>query len=320
MVRHGHLLRLGAQSPASLWGGLDGGRLSRGGPRGRVIGWTSESAGRLRTKLAALDHEALAGLVCIEMTRTVRRSPATAREWASAWNTLRGSMKRRGLVHYVDVLEWQLRRVPHAHSLLWFDPDAGVTGFELIGDWLRIASPWGPLRVGQDAAVARQESAVAEYMAKHGFRTAKHGQRDNAAAPAHWLAQGSVGRLWSASRGLPQHDEIRTRGLAVRQLEALRESLALRHGYLAFRRAVARGRDPVEARAKVEGSIREREIWKGLVLWERDDEWLAAAWQAARWGEVLEVPPTGSWHDLDEESQRAAVTMLFGERDAKEAA
>ena len=305
LSRRGNLLKLKVEYLAPVRG--------PGGKRERILGWTGESAGRLREKLAGLDLEALAGLTCIAATRTVRRCPETAAAWSGLWDVHRRGLKRQGLVHYVDVLEWQERRVPHGHALMWFERGAGVAGFEIIGEWLRIAAHYGPLRVGQDASVARQESAVAEYMAKHGFRTAKHGQRDNARAPARWLSQGSVGRLWSASRGLPVLDEVRLRGLEVRRLEALQESLALRHGYLAFRRAVARGRDAVEARRQVEESIRGREIWQGLVLWERDDGWLAAALEAARDGEVVDPPATFGWGDLSADEQARWQRELFGD-------
>lgn len=308
-MRRGNLLKLKVDYLGAVGRGP-------GGKRDRVLGWTGESAGRLREKLAGLDLGALAGLTCIAATRTVRSCPESAAVWAKLWNVHREGLRRRGLVHFVDVLEWQERRVPHGHALLWFERGASVTGFEIIGDWLRIAEAFGPLRVGQDAAIARQESAVAEYLAKHGFRTAKHGQRDNARAPARWLAQGSVGRLWSASRGLPVLPESRVRGLEVRCLEALRESIALRHGYLAFKRAVREGRDPEKARAEVQASIRGREVWQGLVLWERDDEWLARAWDAARHGEVVDVPCTGAFCDLTEEEQQQALRILNGEEAA----
>lgn len=184
--------------------------------RGREVGHTLDKSRRLVRFLRSIDWAAVlaSGDVGVWVTLTVREVPDVA-EWRRVRKSFFRQLRREcQLITWgVWVLEWQLRKAPHIHLLVfqrWVEvgePDlrelnrnlaAHHLGAVAVDIWLRL---WGrrgnrARRVGQDIQPVTDHHGINLYLAKHGGRTAHHYQRDHVNIPEAGGWRESTGGVW----------------------------------------------------------------------------------------------------------------------------
>jgi hypothetical protein len=166
--------------------------------RGAVGGWSIQATRRLRRWLYSVDGEALTGQG-YAMTLTVRDLPATPAEWAAARRAFLERLRREGLLRYQWLTEFQMRRVPHLHGMVFF-PEASVGLAErVVEHWLAAAAPWRPAARSQSVTPVWGLPGWLQYQAKHSARGVRHYQRAN--VPEAW--ESGTGRLWGAGGEWP---------------------------------------------------------------------------------------------------------------------
>jgi hypothetical protein len=112
-------------------------------------------------------------------------------------------MDRLGLVRGQWLTEWQKRRVPHMHGVLFF-PEGSVGLQEAVrGHWLDVAAPWGAEARGQVITPLWGLSGWLRYQAKHSGRSIRHAQRQG--MPPGWTVSG---RLWGVVGEWPTREEV----------------------------------------------------------------------------------------------------------------
>jgi hypothetical protein len=94
----------------------------RGGPRGKVTGWSPGAARRNVAFLRSVEVEHLDGLG-LAATLTVKHCPASPQVWADLVRAWVMRQRRAGMRRLHWVMEFQRRGVPHLHAAIWFDPD-----------------------------------------------------------------------------------------------------------------------------------------------------------------------------------------------------
>lgn len=172
-------------------------------PRGKVRGWSRQSAMRLRRWFYTVDGERLDG-AGVGVTLTVRDLPPSATDWTRTRETFVKRLRRAGLLRGQWLTEWQRRGVPHLHGCLFF-PEGSEGLQELVtGHWLASASDWSPGASGQHVKPLWGLSGWLQYQAKHSARGVRHYQRAN--VPAAWRE--STGRLWGVVGDWPTREEL----------------------------------------------------------------------------------------------------------------
>lgn len=185
------------QYPSGATAGVEPGRVRL--PlvkRSTIKGWSAEAASRHVAFLRSIDHEAMADRFVYSFTLTLRDTPETAEEWSAARDYWLQAVRRRGVVAYHWVVEWQRRGTPHLHGALVFDHElVPRERFELLAAWVAAAAPYRPAMIAQNLGRTMDAAAWSQYVAKHSARSARHYQRSG--MPAGWV---NSGRLWGSSR------------------------------------------------------------------------------------------------------------------------
>lgn len=135
-------------------------------------------------------------------TLTVKDCPESPDEWASLRDTVLKFLRRRGMIRYHWVTEWQARGAPHLHGVVFFDPetfDLEVQG-DFIQHWCRITAHLGTLSRGQHADWYRSWEGWAKYVSKHAGRGFSHYQRQADTLPKGW---DNAGRMWGRGGDWP---------------------------------------------------------------------------------------------------------------------
>lgn len=167
--------------------------------RGACTGWTRATAARNQRFLMSVDHRALDEGHGMAFTLTVRDCPASAKEWATARDTLLKRVARSGAVRWHWVTEWTKRGVPHLHLVVFWSPealsrmpdDAPYPAEVVLSAWLEIAAQWGTAGRGQHARPLDGVKGWFAYCAKHAARGVFHYQRTE--KPEAWV---TTGRMW----------------------------------------------------------------------------------------------------------------------------
>ena len=206
-------------------------------PRTQIKGWTPGAARRNSRFLMTVDPTGLTG-TGLAVTLTTRDIPASPADWSRRIAALLEWFRRRGLLRYHWVTEWQARGAPHLHLMAYFDTDELVASLDrdegdgddslqrtlfrrreqggeelaeavaarfftgtLVQHWTgRIAADLGATFPGQHV---KQVSCVAgwcEYLAKHASRGVIHYQRQGGQLPPGWETSG---RLWARGGDWP---------------------------------------------------------------------------------------------------------------------
>lgn len=210
-------------------------------PRTTIKGWTPGAARRNARFLMTVDPMALDG-VPVAVTLTTKDAPADAKDWQRRIGALLDWCRRRGLMRYHWVTEWQTRGAPHLHAMLFFDPDrlaasfdadweedAGMfgaayhrrvaklgtaNGFEflcqqlsgvLVDYWCgRLCFDLGATDVGQHIKPVTAIAGWAMYLSKHASRGVMHYQRQGGQLPKGWETSG---RLWAKGGNWPTRED-----------------------------------------------------------------------------------------------------------------
>lgn len=171
-------------------------------PRGKVGGWSSQSARRNTKFLQSVVIEDLTG-VGFAFTLTVRDCPPTHDHWRKLREAYFHRLKRAGALRIHWVTEWQRRGVPHLHGVVYFpEPEdtrqgtyQAIRQHKAVKDsWLPIAKIYGAQEVGQHINLINDTLGWLRYMAKHVARGVWHYQRSPENVPAEW--QNKTGRMW----------------------------------------------------------------------------------------------------------------------------
>lgn len=163
----------------------------KGGPRGRITGWSPAAVRRHKRWLYSVEAPHLAG-VGDAVTLTLRDCPPDAAAWGSLLTALFESLRRAGMTRWHWVVEWQRRGVPHVHLAI-YGPEGGFErpAFVAMTAWLRIAGPYGAEAAGQHYTPISGPVGWLKYLSKHASRGVQHYQRQG--KPAGWE---TTGRLW----------------------------------------------------------------------------------------------------------------------------
>lgn len=164
-----------------------------GGPRGKVVGWTTAAVRRHTRWLYSVDVHDLTGYGW-SPTLTLRDCPPTPQAWTSLRKAYVDALRRSGLIvrgHWV--VEWQRRKVPHLHMAVYLSEN--VTRDEawrlMVDTWVRLGAKYGAGPKGQHLGHIDGALGWLEYLSKHAARGVAHYQR--AGKPEGW---DTTGRLW----------------------------------------------------------------------------------------------------------------------------
>ena len=178
------------------WVPGDGSVMPKGKGRAglKQSGWSPASARANANWLQSIDGEALEGLSGYALSLTLLEVPDTSDELKRALDTWWKRMRRAGALFQHGVLEWQLRKAPHVHCMVYF-PAGDKTGGDLgVQHWLDLASRWGSQAQSQHAKPITRLEGWMVYAAKHAAKTAKCDQRSNEYRPPAWREK--TGRVW----------------------------------------------------------------------------------------------------------------------------
>lgn len=186
----------------------------RGGPRGKVSGWSPGAARRNVAFLRSVDERTLTG-VGLAITLTVRDCPPSAAAWRRAVKIWIDRQARVGLLRLHWVMEFQRRGTPHLHVAAWYEEgiehlpgpevvalhkdmhgagdDHVAAGLQAVRDWLTVTKDFGSGAKGQQVRPLVGPVGWFRYLAKHCGRGRQHYQRQQEALPKSWE---SVPRVW----------------------------------------------------------------------------------------------------------------------------
>jgi len=199
----------------------------RGGPRGKVTGWSPGAARRNTAFLRSVDEKTLTGHG-IALTFTMRDCPDAPAELAKILDTFTKRQKRRFMLRIHWVMEFQRRGVPHYHVAIWYDggpqastrrgPVSGdyaaasfaISNTEMhkadtqlrdcavmaVADWIDLTQHLGTGSKGQHARPIEGAVGWFQYLAKHCGRGREHYQRQQQNLPKQWE---SSPRVWGKS-------------------------------------------------------------------------------------------------------------------------
>lgn len=169
------------------------------GKRGACRGWSLGAARRNRDFLGSIIPEELTGHA-LAVSLTVRDCPGTSQEWHECREALLQRLRRKGLIRFHWVTEWQMRRsanvshpCPHLHGIFFFSEPADAMARAVTRDWLEVTRAYGSSVRGQHASGVPKVAGWLQYLSKHGSRGVFNDQRTLGVMPDDWL---TAGRLW----------------------------------------------------------------------------------------------------------------------------
>lgn len=200
----------------------------RGGPRGKVTGWSPGAARRNTAFLRSVDEKTLGGHG-IALTLTMRDCPDAAADLATILTSWIKRQRRCGMIRLHWVMEFQRRGVPHYHVAIWYtdegpqaamrrgpkpeqwdqasfaisNPDMSAAHPELqscaaiaVASWIDLTKHLGTGSKGQHARPIVGAVGWFQYLAKHCGRGRQHYQRQQENLPSKWT---STPRVWGKS-------------------------------------------------------------------------------------------------------------------------
>ena len=199
----------------------------RGGPRGKVTGWSPGAARRNTAFLRSVDETTLTGHG-IALTLTMKDCPESGTDLATILTSWIKRQRRGSMVRLHWVMEFQKRGVPHYHVAIWYDgspqdalrrapveSDYAAASFAIsnidmhkaeprlsdyavkaVADWIELTAHLGTGPKGQHARPIIGAVGWFQYLAKHCGRGRQHYQRQQANTPKAW---GSSPRVWGKS-------------------------------------------------------------------------------------------------------------------------
>lgn len=172
--------------------------------RGKVTGWSAAAVRRHTKWLYAVQPEALDG-DGFAFTLTVRDCPPNAAAWASVRRAFVKRMERAGATRIHWVTEWQRRKVPHLHGVVYFGSLTLAEATPLIVvAWLQVAAEYAPGLRSQHVDAITGAVGWLQYLSKHAARGVAHYQRQG--KPEGW---DSTGRLWGHGGSWPVGEPMR---------------------------------------------------------------------------------------------------------------
>jgi hypothetical protein len=214
-------------------------------PRTTIKGWTPGAARRNARFLMTVDPKGLTGIP-LAITLTTREIPSGPKDWAKRIDALFQWCRRRGMVRYHWVTEWQARGAPHLHAMVFFDTakmlaamdaerarqgltprfqDNFLDELEHTGEagaqdrvakdlaWLLVKHWWQSIAADLAASPLSQHvlpvTSIAGwclYLSKHASRGVIHYQRQGGSLPPGWETSG---RLWAKGGDWPTREDQR---------------------------------------------------------------------------------------------------------------
>lgn len=166
--------------------------------RGECVGWSAGVVRRNMQKLLSIDFNKCSGFSYF-VTLTLRDCPESAADFAVLIDRFIKWLRRRGLVRYHYVIEWQKRGVPHLHMAVWLD--ARLCGDAVAVYWVEsAAAAYFPNKItGIKHATKTDEINGGVGWAKYVSKYAGHAARgfynsQRRAMPKGWERSG---RMWS---------------------------------------------------------------------------------------------------------------------------
>jgi len=157
-----------------------------------VMGWSDKTARSNTRFLQSVVLESLTG-TGYAFTLTLRDCPDSHAEWHKLVKAYIMRLNRMGMVRLHWVTEWQKRGVPHLHGVVYFPPEAGVSGQHIIDHWCTVAFQYTAAFWAQNVKPISNSLGWLQYLAKHAARGAKHYQRSSESIPPGWI---KTGRMW----------------------------------------------------------------------------------------------------------------------------
>lgn len=215
--------------------------------RQSVKGWSAAACRRNTAFLRSVREGDLPGFG-LTFTLTVGRCPPSPLEWHRLRKNYIDRLRRAGIHCLHWVTEWQRRKVPHLHGIVYLDPPADDGSFpramgRALAAWIEIAAPYGAKPSGQHMRVVTDVVGWLQYLGKHASRGVQHYQRSTDHVPPAW--RGKTGRVWGHVGDWPVREPI---ALEFNQSAAW----PLRRMVRAWRKADARAeRDPFTRRKRI---------------------------------------------------------------------
>lgn len=237
--------------------------------RGKVGGWSSQSARRNTTFLQSVVIDELTGLG-FAFTLTVKTCPPTHDDWHKLRRAYFMRLQRAGAIRIHWVTEWQRRGVPHLHGVVYF-PDPGDSTSEYIrqhkavrDSWVPIARTYGALEYGQHVKPIADTLGWLRYMAKHVARGVWHYQRSPENIPAEWKQK--TGRVWGHWGEWPTRDAMK---FEVPREDGFRYRRLIRSWAIAEARSdkYVNGRNIRASRSMLKCNLRELSEVRGVGQW-----------------------------------------------------
>jgi hypothetical protein len=178
--------------------------LPGGKPKGMIKrkatkGWTRSATNNNKKFLQSVNTSELTGHG-YALTNTVKDCPASPELWNNARDTYLKRLKRKGMIRYHWVTEWQARGCPHLHMTIFFEqPLTKRQQNAIIKDWLEISFAYGANSKAQTCKPISNVEGWLKYNAKHGARGAYHYQRSG--KPPEW--EKNTGRVWGKGGDWP---------------------------------------------------------------------------------------------------------------------
>lgn len=170
--------------------------------RGVVNGWSPGAVRRHTKWLYSVDSAELDGAGW-SFTLTLRDCPPTSEQWGRLVAAYRKRLMRAGAVRYHWVVEWQRRKVPHLHGIVYGDFGEKF-GSQLVAWWLQVAAEFRPAVQSQHVALVSGPVGWLKYLSKHAARGVRHYQRHG--KPEGW---DKTGRLWGYGGAWPTDEPAR---------------------------------------------------------------------------------------------------------------
>lgn len=186
-------------------------RRSKGFQKGKnaLKGWTPVSL-RSNTKfLQEIDPDPLVrDYVGLFVTLTFRDVPESAQRCNDLRVAWWKEMKALGAEICHWCMEFQVRKAPHYHQMIWFRKGAELEEMRrrAVEIWLRMTRRYGTEEVGQDVKVIGGTRDLFAYVAKHSDKKFRGSQRDAKLIPEKWYGQ--TKGVWGKTRNWPKCPRI----------------------------------------------------------------------------------------------------------------
>jgi hypothetical protein len=177
--------------------------------RSEIKGWSAQASRNNTNFLRSVNIDKLDG-VGLTFTLTVKLIPPSSDEWHRVRDMFFKRLKRMGVCRYHWCTEWQKRKAPHLHGIIYFptisrDEYAGIHT-NIKNHWLELTQNYDTLSISQHLKPVDNTLGWIEYLAKHASRGASNYQRSSKNIPPGWR---KTGRVWGKSGTWPVEAPIK---------------------------------------------------------------------------------------------------------------